>query len=308
MTLSLFVASVAGADPTRPEDVLAQSLFDDATALMNEGKFEQACPKLAESQRLGPGGGTLLNLAFCLEKLHRYASAYTAYNEALSASIKDGRKDRESAARERIAAVMPLLSRVSVRVPPRSARLAELEVRFDGTPVREAAWGVAAPVDPGTHEVSATAKGKRPWSAVVQIDADGTSKEVVVGPFEDAFEPVVAAAEPAPSGLGGQRTAAIAVGAGAGVALVTGVITGALALSAHDERNAKCASGCTPAAYAAEDRANALAWAANITIGAAIVGGVVAAVLFFTAKSPAPPRSAGLFWTGARAGIEGTFW
>jgi hypothetical protein len=279
-------------DPTRTEDALAQSLFDDAVALMRDGHFEEACPKLAESQRLEPGGGTLINLAFCLEQLHRYATAYTAYNEALSASLRDGRKDRETAAREGLARVTPLLSRIVVRVP-QELRALGVEVHCDGAPVREAAWGVAAPVDPGLHEVTADAKGKRPWKSTITIDRDGMTKDIVVGPLEDLPPAAVAPLSPPPPRViealpaNRRRTAAfVAVGISSAF-VVQGIVTGIVAIAKHEERNALCARGCTDEAYTAEDAANAFAWAATIGFGAALVGYGIAAVLALTSSAPA---------------------
>src|SRR5580704_15970278 len=81
------------------EDVTtAQALFDDGKRLMQEGRYDDACPKLVESQRLDPGGGTLLAIALCHEAQGKLATAWGDFNIALSEARKDRRPDRETAA------------------------------------------------------------------------------------------------------------------------------------------------------------------------------------------------------------------
>ena len=67
---------------------------------MGEGKFDEACPKLAESQRLDPGGGTILNLAVCHQGQGRFASAWSEFREAIDLARTDGRRNREQLALE----------------------------------------------------------------------------------------------------------------------------------------------------------------------------------------------------------------
>src|SRR5688572_27323641 len=67
LLVCLSVARHAKAEPSASEQATARSLFDQGRALATEGKYEQACPKFEESQRLHPGIGTLFNLASCYE-------------------------------------------------------------------------------------------------------------------------------------------------------------------------------------------------------------------------------------------------
>src|SRR6187402_592492 len=102
------------ADPQ--EQQLAQALFDEGRRLMDAKRYGDACPKLAESQRLDPGGGTLLNLAICHENEGRLATAWTEFNEALGVARREGRTDREQEATDHAQRLERLLPRLTVVV------------------------------------------------------------------------------------------------------------------------------------------------------------------------------------------------
>ena len=68
-------------------------------------KYAEACAKFTKSQQLDPSAGTFINLALCHESEGKVATAWAEFNEALSQAVKDGRADREQAARDHIGAL-----------------------------------------------------------------------------------------------------------------------------------------------------------------------------------------------------------
>lgn len=187
--LALALLCSAGAaraeGPSEADRKLSQSLFDHARKLLEAGQVAAACPKFAESHRLDPAGGTLLNLAICHEREGKTGSAWYEFNEALSLALKEGRQDREQIARERLAALEPAISKISVEVAP-AARVAGVEVRLDGTLLSPAAWGSPTVVDPGAHGVDVRAPGHEPWTTALSVEGDGTVKHVEVSSLTPA--------------------------------------------------------------------------------------------------------------------------
>lgn len=175
----------------------AQALFDDGKTLMKAGRYDEACPKLEESQRLDPGGGTLVALGLCYEGQGRTATAWAEWNLALSDSRSTRRADREKLAIEHIHELESKLPRVRVVV---QAKVDGLEVRRDGVPLDEALWGTAVPVDPGEHRFDARATGRTPWHAVVVVRAAASTLDVPVPALdvESAPPPPVETSAPVP--------------------------------------------------------------------------------------------------------------
>lgn len=105
-------SNVASAD----ESAAALALFQEGRALMQEQSHALACAKFAESQRLAPAPGTLLNLGECQRKLGKTATAWATFIEAVSAARAAGQPDREAYARARAAEFEPTLPHLTIRV------------------------------------------------------------------------------------------------------------------------------------------------------------------------------------------------
>jgi hypothetical protein len=285
----------------------AEALFDEGKKLMAAGQFAQACAKLAESQRLDPGAGTLLNLASCYERDGRTATAWATYKETIASADKSGRKEWAAAATKRVKALEPLLSKLTIAVPE-GAKTTGLVVKRDGAVINAAEWGLAIPLDPGKHAIEASAPDKKTYSSTVDLGAKADMQTVTVPPLESgAGGATVAAlpgagtsvpptaAEPASSSgtdtgttsSSGSSTRILGLGlVGAGViGLGVGTVFGLKAGSLNDDAKANCNADqtrCNAAGVAQVDDAKSAATISTIgfVAGAALVAG--GAVLFFT--------------------------
>jgi len=318
---ALLAGAPAAAQSSDP--AAAQALFDDAKALMRSGDYAEACPKLEQSQRLDPGGGTLVALGLCYEGLGRTASAWTTWNLALSSARSEHRTDREAIALKHIPALeqkMPR-ARVVVTAPPASS----LEVRRDGVAISSAEYGTAVPIDPGQHTFEATAPGKVPWKTLLVIPPEAKTYEVDVPALKDAAaapSPSTAtspaspppAASPAPVGTApaaasvaptppaaSRETAPASAGdstrtwawitGGVGVAaLAAGGIFGLVASSKWSDAHQVCPNDlCTgskaAAAVSEGTTAGHEADVATVLVGAGVVAVGVSAILFLTSGS-----------------------
>jgi hypothetical protein len=296
------VESSARAEGSLADKAAAQSLFDEGRKLMSAGKFAEACPKLAESQKLDPGVGTQFNLADCYEKIGQTASAWAGFLEAASAAKSMGQIDREKVARERAAALAPRLSKLTI-TSSQAATLAGLEIKRDGAPVGRALWGTAIAVDPGSHAIEVTAPGKKPWQTVAKVEGDKASVVVTIPPLEDA----PAQAQEAPKAEGqdasvdlssagkGRRTLGIIV---AGVGVVGLGLGTAFALEARDNNESSFAhcdpidkNSCQPEGVNLRNDARTAGNLATVSVGVGMAALVAGAVLYFTAPSGEKPRA-----------------
>lgn len=281
-------AALAQTGPAARTEAVAQALFEEGVALMGEQRFEEACPKLAESQRLDPGGGTVLNLASCLERLGQLASAYAMYADALSAAIRDGRKERETVARERLTTLLPQLTRLELRLAEPSLE-GELEVELDGVRLAPSAWRTPLPIDPGTHAVAARAPGRVAWSRTIEVLANGDRIRIEIPPLAVVVAATAPSPPPPPPPRREEpRPARIVAFAGGSVALAIGLGAGIGALLAKDASDDGCPTRdtCTADGAASMRTATTLAWTANVAVGVGLVALGVGAYLTLTGGRP----------------------
>jgi hypothetical protein len=176
----LVLPQLAFAAPT-PEDVaLSEALFREGKALLQENKFEAACPKLAESHRLDPAGGTLVTLGLCYEGAGKTATAWVVFGDALAAAERDKRPDRIKLAKEHIAALEKRLSYLTIELAPEGIGSSDFTITRDGANVARAALGTASAVDPGKHVINVLAAGFTPLVVEVNVAANGDRKKVVI--------------------------------------------------------------------------------------------------------------------------------
>lgn len=293
-----FVFATSTAAFASPDGVRAQALFDEARTLVKEGRFDEACEKFEESQRLDPGAGTLLNLANCYEKAGKTANAWRTYREAGDVAERTGRGEWASSARDNADRLRASLSTLTIDVPP-STDVTGLAIERDGVAVSRGDWGKDVVVDPGAHVVRARANGKKTREQSVSVDASSSAR-VTIAPLED-LEPVEAPTrasvdmtEPdggeTRSGGATQRTVGYVVGAAGIVGLGLGAVFGLSAIGSKNDAasDGHCSDGlekCDP--FGIDAMHDARRSAAISTIGF-IAGGALAAtgiVLVLTAPS-----------------------
>lgn len=300
----LALAPAVGAQPAVSGEAVAETLFREATTLIQEGKYAEACPKLEASHRADPAGGTVLLLAICYEQTGRTASAWLRFNEARAMARADRRQDREARATEHLAALEPRLSFVTVVVVGSERELPGFAVEVDGAPLPLVDTSASFPLDPGEHVVRATAEGRREWAGSVVVAGEGERLRVEIPPLLELPPPgppgagdraPVAPAPPSgpsivdrrPERTPGttQRRLSLGVGLVGLAATGAGAYFGVVALDRREESEKLCPELACTDAHGAALNAEAFTNAdrANVLIGGGVGLLVAATVLHVTA-------------------------
>lgn len=237
---ALLLTPALRAEPSSGQRATAEAMFQQATKLMDEQRYREACEKFAASQELDPGLGTQLYLADCYDRAGRTASAWALFREVEDRAGRANQGDRARIARERAEALEGKLSRLELHVST-SHQVAGLELVSAGNAVPRASWNTSLPVDPGVLRIEARAPGKKPWSTQITV-APGPSRQALEIPALANAPVVKHAAEPAapPPTSSAQRSAGIVVGAAGLIGLAVGGYFGYSAYARNQESKAEC--------------------------------------------------------------------
>jgi hypothetical protein len=287
---ALAAATLLATTPARAGDpAAAEELFQEGRELMRTGKLDLACKKLEESYALDAGSGTLFNLALCYEAQGRIATAWATYRDVAAATKAAGQPERERVAHDRAAVLEPRVAHVIIVAP------ADIEVRRDGAAVGPSQRGVPIPVDPGTHEIVASAPRRVELRKTIVITRDAQEERVEIPELEAVSEesaPPPPPAEEPPKPSAANPTMPLALGAAGVVAIGVGTFFGLRSIAQHGDSNPHCeANVCDQTGF--DLRKDAIVSGnvstAFIGVGAGLLA--LGAVLWFTASPAASARA-----------------
>lgn len=275
----------------------AQALDDQAEEEIAKGNYDSASRKLEEAIQLVPEAiGARMSLGKCYQAQGRLASAWSQFVLVETQARKLGQRDRADRAAAAAAELKSRLATLKIDVSGAVAGVSGLQVTRDGSPVGKGQWGIAVPVDSGSHEVIASAAGYKPFRRSVEILADGANSQIEIGTLVvDPDAPVPGAPIVAVLDRSWQHPAGWTVGAVGLAGVGVGAIFGGLAIMRKQQSNADghCLLTNQCDAQGNALRNEAVLWGNTSTV-AFVAGGVLFAggvVLLATAPSKSKTRT-----------------
>jgi len=327
--IGLLAAAILVAAPVaRAGSAEAEAAFRAGRKAMEAGDYTTACASFAESERLEPAPGTLLNLADCEDHSGHLVAAHEHFGLAASGFVRGD--VRRTIAMQRAANLDRRVVRLALRLVPTAPAGT---VVHDGDAVLTApTLGAVRLVDPGLHVVIVAAAGHedRPYALTLkegdQVEqtldvgevraASAPHPQGAVAPAAVPLGPAVAPAPaepgvaPPPETGGGGRTVGWVLGSAGVAGIALGAVTGVLALDRAATVKSHCpGEACDPQGL---DAASQGKWLAPTSTVAFIAGGaLLAAGAYFVFFGRSPSSGVALAPTAgpgrAGAALSGEF-
>jgi hypothetical protein len=216
------------------KDAEADRLFDEGIRLLDEGRSEEACAKFLASMREDPSLGAAYRLGKCHESRGELVQALDYYRRAAKMARAE-RDQRHELLRGEAAGLVARVPTLQIVLPPDLPYGVALEVALDGVPLGRDPERTR-PLDPGTYEITARARGHRPWSTRVTLEErDRITVEI---PTPQVL--------PSPGDRSAYTVSGIALTAVGSGALLGGALLGSVVLVQTSDLERQCPDGVCP--------------------------------------------------------------
>jgi hypothetical protein len=269
--------AAAPSDAASADVVEARSAFDEGLGLLRGQRWPEAEASFRRSLAHVPRPSTKYNLAFVLFKQDKLKESSELLQDLLSGDDAALDVRYRDYAKALLANVWAAVSVLHLVITPENA-----ELRVDGQPVPIGGRERSVPLDPGTHQVLASAPGFVSLTTQIVIPARGEGQREIelqqLRPPEHAFASTASPKSVPTRSAWVSAGPWVTIGVGAGL-LAAAVVTGVLAKEADSDFAQKCPTldRCEPQLQRLGDKVSHLATATNILLasGAAfVVGGV----------------------------------
>jgi hypothetical protein len=287
----------------------ARAQFQRAIELEQAENYTSALETFRDVGQVRMTPQVRFHIATCEEKLGRLVTALGGYQLAFADadSVGDDFKSEVERAVTRLEASIPKL------IINRGAGAEAAEIQLDGVALGASSVGVAVPLDPGPHAISAKAPDSLPFSQTVTI-AENEQKDVEVTLTPEPQMVEVRTSDPAGSAVDKPHPRLVPyVFGGIGVAslLGSGVLFG-LRQSTLSDLESKCGPGrqsCPSSARGEVANLGLYNTTAQIALGVGVLGVGTAVTLLLLQKKPKAPTASGMmFVPSAPNAFAGASW
>ncbi|MEO7037394.1 MAG: PEGA domain-containing protein [Polyangiaceae bacterium] len=283
----------------------ARAQFQRAIELEQAGNYTSALEIFRNVGEVRMTPQVRFHIATCEEKLGRLVTALGGYQLALADADSVGEDFKGEVDR----AVTRLQGSIPKLVINRGAGGEAAEIQLDGVDLGASSVGVAVPLDPGPHAVTARAPNFLPFSQTVTIaENDQKSVDVTLTP-----EPERATnAQSAPVERARSKVVPYVIGGVGVVSLIgSGVLFG-LRQSTLSDLESKCGTGrqsCPSNARGEVSNLRLYNTTAQVALGVGVVGiGTAVGLLIWQKKHPLQSASGMIFVPSAPNSLAGASW
>jgi len=301
--VAVLAATVAHADPTPGELQAARDLFSKAEKDEAAGRWSDALDELHRAISVKATPGLRFHVALCEEKLGKLVAALADYTAADQMARDQNNKEVADAVAEPLKTLRIRVPTLTIEVPAAPGAKVEL----DGTVVPAGLYGVAMPVEPGTHHVDAHATGKRPFKTDVTLqEREAETATVQWRDLPKLVEPLAPGPEEPPTETAHHGSKAGAIVATVGAAALLGFGIGAFV--AADGAKSNLDTMCPQQPTCDDLRTPVRTWDALALAGfIAAAGTATLAIVLWATPSGGKPASARLELRPGGAVFSGSF-